>query len=210
MIRVVLADDHEVIRAGFKLILEQDPNIAVVGEAAEGKQAYAMVSKEHPDLLLLDISMPPGQSGLIACQEISQDFPKVRIIILSMYAEPEYLYYTLKGGAKGYLVKTVSAETFLEAVHAVAEGGVFVAPDLLETLSGLSGDDLRDLEKLSPRELEVLQLLARGFTNREIAEQAYLSVKTAEAHRAKIYSKLGFKTRADLVAFALRHKLLDA
>lgn len=212
MIRIVLADDHEVVRSGFKLILEKDPQMKVVGEAAEGTQAYAVVAREKPDVLLLDLSMPPEQSGLVACEEISRDFPNVKIIILTMYEEPEYLYYTLRSGAKGYIVKSASSDEFLSAIRTVVEGGSYIHPRMAAILTRYVSEGGRPdgtvLQQLSPRELEILQLLAKGFTNREISQKIFLSVKTIEAHRAKIYQKLNFKTRADLVDFALKHKLL--
>ena len=212
MIRVMLADDHEVVRAGFKMILEQDPGLKVVAEAADGAQAYAIVAREKPDILLMDISMPPGQSGLVACEKIAKDFPGTKVIILTMFAEPEYLFYTLRGGAAGYILKNSSSEELLSAVHAVAEGGNYVHPKMTALLTKQlvkGGEDDRSYQQLSNRELEILQLLAKGFTNKEISEQIFLSVKTVEAHRSKIYQKLGLRTRADLVDYALRHKLLS-
>ena len=213
MIRVVLADDHEVVRAGFKMILEQDAEIKVVAEAADGTQAYTIVSRERPDILLMDISMPPGQSGLVACEKIARDFPGTRIVILTMFAEPEYLFYTLRGGASGYVLKNSTSEELVAAVRAVVGGGSYIHPKmaalLTKQLVGSGEEEDRSYQQLSNRELEILQLLAKGYTNKEISEQVYLSVKTVEAHRSKIYKKLGFKTRADLVSYALEHKLLD-
>ena len=110
MIRVVLADDHEVVRTGIKLLLDADPDIAVVAEAAEGTEAYSLVAREKPDVLLLDISMPPGQSGLVACEKVAKDFPDTKVVILTMFAEPEYLLYTLRGGAAGYVLKNSTPE----------------------------------------------------------------------------------------------------
>lgn len=212
MIRIVLADDHEVVRAGFKMILEQDAEMKVVAEAADGAQAYSIVAREKPDVLLMDISMPPGQSGLVACEKIAGDFPTTRIVILTMFAEPEYLFYTLRGGAAGYMLKNSTSEELLAAVRAVAGGGSYIHPKmaalLTKQLVGGEGED-RSYQSLSNRELEILQLLAKGYTNKEISERIFLSVKTVEAHRSKIYRKLGFKTRADLVSYALTHKLLD-
>ncbi|RDB59473.1 DNA-binding response regulator [Gordonibacter sp. 28C] len=212
MIRIVLADDHEVVRAGFKMILEQDAEMKVVAEAADGAQAYSIVARERPDVLLMDISMPPGQSGLVACEKIAGDFPTTRIVILTMFAEPEYLFYTLRGGAAGYMLKNSTSEELLAAVRAVAGGGSYIHPKmaalLTKQLVGGEGED-RSYQSLSNRELEILQLLAKGYTNKEISERIFLSVKTVEAHRSKIYRKLGFKTRADLVSYALTHKLLD-
>ena len=128
MIRVMLADDHEVVRAGFRMILEQDPDVRVVAEAADGAQAYAIVAREKPDILLMDISMPPGQSGLVACEKIAKDFPGTKVVILTMFAEPEYLFYTLRGGAAGYVLKNSTSEELIAAVHAVAEGGSYIHP----------------------------------------------------------------------------------
>ena len=213
MIRVMLADDHEVVRAGFRMILEQDPDVRVVAEAADGAQAYAIVAREKPDILLMDISMPPGQSGLVACEKIAKDFPGTKVVILTMFAEPEYLFYTLRGGAAGYVLKNSTSEELIAAVHAVAEGGSYIHPKMTAMLTkqlvaGGEEED-RSYQQLSNRELEILQLLAKGFTNKEISEQIFLSVKTVEAHRSKIYQKLGLKTRAALVDYALRHKLLN-
>lgn len=214
MIRIVLADDHEMVRAGFKLILEKDPELKVVAEAADGEQAYAITMREKPDVLLMDISMPPGQSGLVACEKITCDCPASKIIILTMFAEPEYLFYTLRGGASGYVLKNATPDELLSAVHAVAEGGSYIHPKMAslltkQLLGGAVGEEDRSYQLLSNRELEILQLLAKGFTNKEISERIYLSVKTVEAHRSKIYRKLGFETRSELVSYALAHKLLD-
>lgn len=213
MIRVVLADDHGIVRAGFRMIVEQDASLEVVGEAADGVQAYELIARERPDILLMDISMPPGQSGLVACDKITCDFPTTRIVILTMFAEPEYLFYTLRGGAAGYVLKNSTPEELLAAIHAVVEGGTYIHPKMAELLTrhlvDASTDGDRSYQRLTNRELEVLQLLAKGFTNKEVSEQVYLSVKTVEAHRSKICQKLGLRTRADLVDYALKHKLLN-
>lgn len=213
MIRIALADDHEIVRAGFKMILEQDEDFVVVGEAADGTQAYSLVAREKPDVLLMDISMPPGQSGLVACEKIARDYPAVKIIILTMFAEPEYLFYTLRGGACGYVLKNSSSEELRGAIETVIRGGNYLHPKMAALLTKAQQDEKgeRDFtyQQLSNRELEILQLLAKGHTNKEISEKIYLSVKTVEAHRAKIYKKLHFETRAELVAYALKHKLFD-
>lgn len=213
MIRVVLADDHTVVRSGLRLMLEADSEIEIVGEAADGNQAYSLVAREKPNILLLDISMPPGQSGLVACEKVVKDFPATKVIILTMFAEPDYLLFTLRGGASGYVLKNATSDELRSAVHAVFNGGTYIYPkmaDLLkEHMASGKVESSQALHLLTGREIEITSLLARGFTNKEIAEQLYLSVKTVEAHRSKIYSKLGFKTRAELVDFAIKHKLLE-
>lgn len=212
MINVILADDHEVVRTGIKLLLEADPDIAVVAEAAEGTQAYSLVAQHKPQVLLLDISMPPGQSGLVACEKVARDFPNTKVIILTMFAEPEYLLYTLRGGAAGYVLKNSTPEQLRQAVHDVAAGGSYIHPTMASLLAKYAGNpEANDpsFQQLSSRELEILQLIARGHTNKEIGERMFLSVKTVEAHRSKIFKKLHLKTRADAVDYALRHKLLD-
>lgn len=214
MIRIALADDHEVVRSGFKMLLEKDPEISVVAEAANGTQAFEVVSRERPDILLLDISMPPGESGLIACEKITKEFPQTKVIILTMFAEPEYLYYTLRGGASGYILKTSTPEELMAAIHAVSEGGTYIHPKMAASLTkqlfpqdGETGDSPYQL--LSNREMEILQLLVKGYTNKEISEQLFLSIKTIESHRSKIYAKLGISSRSDLVSYAIEHKLMD-
>ena len=121
MIRVLLADDHEVVRVGFRMIHDQDPDVRVVSEAADGAQANSIEAREKPDNQLMDISIPPGQSGLVACEKIAKDFPGTKVVILTMFAEPEYLFYTLRGGAAGYVLKNSTSEELIAAVHAVAE-----------------------------------------------------------------------------------------
>lgn len=212
MIDVILADDHDVVRTGIKLLLEADPEIKVIDEAADGSQAYSLVAKHKPNILLLDISMPPGQSGLVACKKITKDFPDTSVIILTMFAEPEYLLYTLRGGAAGYVLKNSTPEQLRQAVHEVANGGTYIHPSMTELLAKHIGDSdshSPSFQQLNARELETLQLIAHGFTNKEIAERMFLSVKTVEAHRSKIYKKLGLKTRADAVNYAIKHKLLE-
>ena len=212
MIDVILADDHDVVRTGIKLLLEADPEIKVIDEAADGSQAYSLVAKHKPSILLLDISMPPGQSGLVACKKITKDFPDTNVIILTMFAEPEYLLYTLRGGAAGYVLKNSTPEQLRQAVHEVANGGTYIHPSMTELLAKHIGDSEShspSFQQLNARELETLQLIAHGFTNKEIAERMFLSVKTVEAHRSKIYKKLGLKTRADAVNYAIKHKLLE-
>lgn len=212
MIKVVLADDHEVVRGGIKMILEDDSKIKVVSQAADGVEACRLVSRDKPDILLLDISMPPGQSGMVACEKVTKTYPNTKVIILTMFAEPEYLLFTLRGGASGYVLKNSTPEQLREAVHTVAEGGRYIHPTMTELLAkhiASTSNSSASIQNLTSRELEILQLIARGFTNKEIADKVFLSVKTVEAHRSKIYKKLNLKTRADAVQYAIEHKILN-
>lgn len=214
MIRIVIADDHEIVRSGFAMILETQPDMIVIGDAADGSEAYNLVARLKPDILLLDISMPPGESGLMACEKIARDFPTTRTVILTMFEETDYLFYTLRGGASGYLLKNASTAELLKAVRTVAAGEIYVQPKMAERLTEklLDRPETRDRDPyqlLSNRELEVLTLLAQGYTNKEIAERIFLSVKTVETHRAKIYAKLGIESRAELVHLAIRYHLLS-
>ena len=213
MITLVLADDHEMVRAGFRMILEQTGQFKVVGEAADGAQAYAAVSRERPDVLLLDISMPPGKSGLSACEDITRDFPQTKVIILTMYADLEYIYYTLRGGAQGYMLKNSSAQELIDCINSVLGGSLYIHPKMRELmsreLSPAQMEELARAQQLTTRELEIIRLLAHGYTNREIADMLFLCVKTIEAHRSKIYTKLKLKSRAELVDYAIAHKLMQ-
>ena len=214
MIDIVIADDHEVVRSGFAMILNSQEDMRVVGNAADGREAYALVSRLRPDILLLDISMPPGESGLIACEKITRDFPETRIIVLTMFEETDYLFYVLRGGASGYVLKNASTDELLHAIRTVANGNIYVqesmAKRLNEKLSNrMDSQEADPYQTLSNRELEVLKLLAEGYTNREIAERVFVSVKTVETHRSKIYSKLGFQSRAQLVHYAIKHHILS-
>lgn len=214
MIRIVIADDHEIVRSGFAMILETQPDMIVIGDAADGSEAYNLVARLKPDILLLDISMPPGESGLMACEKIARDFPTTRTVILTMFEETDYLFYTLRGGASGYMLKNASTAELLKAVRTVAAGEIYVQPKMAERLTEKLLDrpetqDRDPYQLLSNRELEVLTLLAQGYTNKEIAERIFLSVKTVETHRAKIYAKLGIESRAELVHLAIRYHLLS-
>lgn len=213
MIRVALADDHAMVRRGVRMMLEEDASIEIVGEASDGMQAVALVKAVSPDVILLDISMGNSENGLVACKDIVRDFPDTKVVMLTMFDEPAYLRCSLSDGAAGFLLKTASQAELVEAIHQVAQGETYVQESMRPSLADLSGGDgattaSPGTERLTARELEVLVLLAKGYTNKEIAEQAFLSVKTVEAHRAHIYAKLGFKSRADLVSFAIRQKLL--
>ncbi|MFC0229855.1 response regulator [Bhargavaea ullalensis] len=213
--RIVIADDHAVVRSGFSMILNFQEDMEVVATAADGIEAHAMVARHAPDLLIMDLSMPPGESGLIATGKIREEFPDTHILILTMYDDEEYLFHVLKNGASGYMLKNAPDEELLLAIRTIHKGGTYIHPKMATSLvrefvkseSKAASDDPFDV--LSNREMEILPLVAKGYGNKEIAEMLYISVKTVEAHKAKIMEKLGLKSRPELVEYALKKKLLN-
>jgi two-component system response regulator NreC len=213
--RILLADDHAVLRAGLRLLLNSQPDFEVVGEASSGIEAWALAEDLHPDLILLDLSMP-GLGGLDALPQLRRRAPQARILILTMHDDPQYLRQALKSGAAGYVLKKAADVELLSAVRAVLRGEVYVHPSmtrvLLEDLlpQSESNDELDRWQGLSEREQEVLRRVALGYTSAEIAEELSLSVKTVETYRARGMEKLGLPGRAALVRFALRSGLISA
>lgn len=212
--RVLLADDHAVLRTGLRLQLERQDDLKIVGEASTGLAALALAEELQPDLILLDLSMP-GLGGLEALQVLRELTPNAKILVLTMHEDPQYLRQALKSGAAGYIIKKAVDAELLSAIRSVMRGDVYVHPSmtryLLEDVLPRSGpEDQQDLwETLSKREQEVLRLVALGHTSAETAEMLGLSPKTVETYRARGLEKLGVKTRAALVRFALLRGLLD-
>ncbi len=213
--KIVIADDHAVVRSGFAMIINFQDDMEVVATAADGIEAYKMVAKHRPDILLMDLSMPPGESGLIATAKVHEEFPDTKIIILTMYDDEEYLFHVLKSGASGYVLKNSPDEELIAAIRMVHQGGVYIHPKVAPSLvrefinKNQRIDEQDPFQLLSTREVEILPLVAKGYGNKEIAEMLYISVKTVEAHKAKIMDKLNLKTRPELVEYALKKKLLD-
>lgn len=213
--KIVIADDHAIVRSGFSMILNFQPDMEVIGTAADGIEAYAAVAKKKPDILIMDLSMPPGESGLIATGKIKEDYPDTKILILTMHDDEEYLFHMLRSGASGYVLKNAPDEELLLAIRTVYAGGTYIHPKMATSLvrefikndKSTSPDD--PFELLSKRELEILPLIAKGYGNKEVAEKLFLSVKTVEAHKAKLMEKLNLKSRPELVEYALRKKLLE-
>ncbi|WP_153733257.1 response regulator [Sporosarcina obsidiansis] len=214
--KIIIADDHAVVRTGFMHILNYQSDMEVVATAADGLEAYELVAKHRPDIILLDLSMPPGQSGLIATGKIHEDFPDTKIVILTMYDDEEYMFHVLKNGASGYILKNAPDEELINALREVYDGGTYVHPSMATSLvrefvkkgSQASNED-DPFKILSKREIEILPLVAKGYGNKEIAEMLYISVKTVEAHKAKMMDKLHLKSRPELVEYALRKKFLN-
>lgn len=214
-LRILLADDHAVLRAGLRLLLNSQAELEVVGEAASGLEVIALAESLQPDLILLDLSMP-SLGGLDALRVLRQIAPRSRILILTMHDDPQYLRQALKNGADGYVLKRAADVELLYAVHAVLQGEVYVHPSmtrvLLEDLlpQTETGDEPDLWNTLSEREQEVLRQVALGYTGTEIAEKLSLSVKTVETYRARGMEKLGLINRAALVRYALRRGLISA
>jgi two-component system response regulator NreC len=211
-IRILLADDHAVLRSGLRLLLTSQNEYDVVGEAASGTETLALAERLQPDLILLDLSMP-SLGGLDALPTLRKLVPSARILILTMHDDPQYLRQALKLGASGYVLKKAADAELLSAMHAVLRGEVYVHPsmtrvlleDMLETPPAENQDAW---ETLSEREQEVLKMVALGYTSAEIADQLNLSAKTVETYRARGMEKLGLRTRAALVKFALKEGLI--
>lgn len=209
--KIIIADDHAVVRSGFMHLLNFQDDMEVIATAADGREAYELTAKYEPDILLLDLSMPPGESGLITTGKIKENIPETKIIILTMHAEEEYLYNVLKSGASGYVLKKAPDEELLTAIRTVYTGGTYIDPSMAPSLvrEFLNNNDSDSLQLLSQRELEILPLAAKGYGNKEIAEMLFISVKTVEAHKANIMAKLNLKSRPELVEYALKKKLLN-
>jgi len=227
-IRVLLADDHDILRQGLKLLLSLQQDIQVVGEARTGREAIEMVQQLQPDVVVMDISMA-DMDGLEACRAIRSEQSATQVLMLTMHESEEYFLQALHMGAAGYLVKKVAPTELSMAIRAIAHGGAFLYPGLAKALiraymahpsrtteaasshqqempkgSGLA----QELRVLTPREVEILTLVAEGHTNQEIADQLVLSIKTVQAHRANVMEKLGLSDITHLVRFAVRHGLI--
>jgi two-component system, NarL family, response regulator NreC len=208
-IRVLIVDDHAVVRAGIKLLLGREDDIEPVGEAGSGREAIFEARALKPDVILMDVVMPDG-SGLEVIPTLLREQPETKILVLSMQDDPRYVREAFAAGARGYVLKEAADVEVVAAVREVARGGRYVHPELGARLIAADADAARKAEEdpLSDREREVLRLLALGHTNQEIAKQLFISVRTAETHRAHIMQKLRLSSRAELVRYALAHDLL--
>jgi len=213
-LRILLADDHGVVRKGLRFLLESEPDLEVVGEAADGRQAVDMAAELHPDIVVMDIAMP-RLNGIDATGQIVRQHPGAGVIMLSMYSDEEYLVRTLTAGAKGYLLKDSAETDLVRAVHSVSDGKPFFSAAIAKTLledyvRRLQQRGLTDsYELLSDREKEVLQLLAQGRTNKEVATLLSLSTHTVETHRTHIMQKLNLHNTAEIVLYAVRKKIIS-
>ncbi len=211
-LRVLLVDDHEVVRLGLKALLSQYPEFEVVGEAANGYHAVAQAREKRPDVVVMDVRMP-GMSGIDACREIRRILPETRIIMLTSYAEDELLVQALEAGACGYVLKRVGSANLIEALHAVARGETPIDPmmttHLLSHIAPRQDKTQAEVDALTDRERLILAHIARGETNREIAQHLGLSEKTVRNYVSLLLQKLNLNNRAEAAAFAVRHGLTD-
>jgi two-component system response regulator NreC len=209
VIRIVLADDHQVVRTGLSLLLGASEDIEVVAEAGDVDAALRAVLGHKPDVLVLDLNMPGTLSSLEALSEISERSAKTATVVLTMHEDPEYARRALRGGALGYVLKEAADTELVEAIRRAAAGETYLNPSLGARLATTPETPAGPPDDLSRREVEVLRLIALGHTNTEIGSQLFLSVRTVETHRAHVQQKLGRSTRAELVRYALDHGLLD-
>lgn len=212
-VRILLADDHTILRDGIRALLEGEPDMIVVGEAEDGRTAVKLACQLKPDVVLMDIAMPL-LNGLEATLQIKHDCPQVKVLILTMHDNEEYIRHALANGAMGYILKDAAAQELLDAIHTVHHGEAILSPAITRLVieNYLRWGDLQkedSINGLSPREREVLQLIAEGYSNKQIAEILCISIKTVQAHRMNLMSKLDLHDRADLIKYAIQRKIID-
>jgi len=211
--RILLADDHALVRRGLRQVIEKEPGLEVVAEASDGAEAVAKAEAEDVDLAILDIAMP-RMTGLQAAEQLARRRPRTRVILLSMYDTDQYMLAAARIGAAGYLLKSMADEEIVDACHAVVRGQRFLYPTTVgartrERLERLHRGEDADAEVLTPRELEVLKLVGEGHSSRAIADTLVISIKTVEHHRANIVEKLGVRDRVGLTRYAIRRGLVE-
>jgi two-component system response regulator NreC len=209
-IRVLIVDDHAVVRSGLRRVLDAEDDIETVGEAPSADRAVFEALEQHPDVVLMDVVMP-GKSGIEGMPALLQAVPETKVLVLSMQDDPYYVREAFEAGASGYVLKEAADTDVVDAVRAVAAGDRYVHPTLGARLVAAEAEERKraEADPLSEREREVLRLLALGHTNQEIAALLYISVRTAETHRAHIMQKLSLSSRAELVRYALDHGLIE-
>lgn len=212
-IKLFLADDHKILRDSLKLFLSHEQDMAVIGEASNGLEAYTGIMNLKPDVAIIDISMAQ-LNGLDLCLKLKQEVPEIHLIVLTMHKSEQHVYKALNIGVSGYVLKDNAIEDLVHAIRTVHSGRMFLSPDLLSLVVGgyLNEGHIHptfESDALSVREREILQLLAEGRSNKEVAESLHLSVKTVETHRANIMKKLGLKNIADMVLYAVRNHLIE-
>jgi len=211
LIRIVIADDHAIVRAGLKRVVEEVPDLQVVGEAADGTEVMQRVRELEFDVLVLDLSMP-GRSGMELIKLVKSERPRLRILVLSMHQESQYAVRAIKSGASGYLSKDSAPEQLEQALRKIAAGGAYVSAEVAEQLAlgAMPHSEAAPHAALSDREFQVFRMLVAGTSVTEIASELHLSVKTVSTHKAKLMQKLGVHNQSDLVRYAIKHGLAEA
>ncbi len=213
--KVLIADDHAIVREGVRMILAKEPDIEVVGEAEDGRQALDLVDQRRPNVVIMDLSMP-GMGGIEATKKVKEQHPDVNVLALTMHEDESYVFQLLRAGASGYVLKRAAAQDLVQAVRAAAKGEAFLYPsvarkvveDYLKRVE--AGEERERYDGLTEREREILTLIAQGLSNQHIAEKLYISIKTVQTHRAHILEKLGLHDRTELVRYAIRKGLIEA
>jgi two-component system, NarL family, response regulator NreC len=212
MTRILIADDHFIVRAGLRALLKSEPAFELVGEANGGHEALDLVQRTRPDVLILDLSMP-DLDGIAITRKLKPEFPALRILILTLHEDQALLKGAIKAGASGYILKRAVEVELIAAIHAVLRGDLYLDPALTRGLLDEPAPPARppsaSIKSLTPRETEVLQLLAEGYTNRQIGERLSLSVRTVEGHRSNLSDKLGLRSRVEFVRYAREHGLIQ-
>ena len=213
-IHILLADDHAILRAGLKMMLNAQPDMEVIGEAHDGRQALHEALRLHPDVILMDITMP-DMNGIEATRQVKKQLPDVKVLILTMHENDEYVFQALRAGASGYLLKEAADTDLINALHVIQSGNFYLSPTAQSVMVGdylqrvHAGEEKDSYSSLTEREREILKLVAEGFTNNQIAERLVISPKTVDTHRTHIMDKLNLHSRAELVKYAMRRGLLE-
>jgi len=211
MIRVLIADDHAIVRAGLRALLIEDTAFELVGEAAGGYEAIELVKKTRPDVLMLDLSMP-DLDGISVTRMIKPQFPDLKVLILTLHEDEALLKEAIKAGAAGYILKRAAEAELISAIRVILRGDLYIDPAMVRGLLEDSRDpqinQKNPIESLTPRETEILKLIVEGYTNRQIGQELNISIRTVEGHRANISDKLGLHSRVELVRYARQHDLI--
>ncbi|MEI7896658.1 MAG: response regulator transcription factor [bacterium] len=215
-IRIFLVDDHQLVRDGIKALLISADDLSILGEASSGKECFEKIALEPPDILILDISLP-DTNGIEITKRITAEYPDTRVLILSMYTNEDFIFNSVKAGARGYLPKNTSREELLSAIHAIYEGEEFFADSISRIMlksyvRKANEDDMAPQKgpiQLTTREIEILKLFAEGFINKEISDQLDISIRTVETHKNHIMKKLELKSTVELIKYAIRNKIVE-
>jgi two-component system response regulator NreC len=212
MIKVIIADDHAIVRRGLKALINAEPTMLLIGEASGGQAAMEAVEVDQPNVLILDLSMP-DLDGIEVTRRLKKHFPEIHILILTVHEDDALLKAAMNAGASGYILKRAAENELVAAVHRILQGDLYVDPSMVRSLFNETDPSPVSrpgaAEELTPRETEVLRLIAEGYTNRQIGEELRISVRTAESHRANLSAKLGLQNRVELVRYAREHNLSE-